>query len=127
MFGNSAQRKILHAADNDLRILHRDANLRLRGLFDTRVAARLIGEPDAETSLAALCHAVCNRDAPPLAAQVPGVELAFARIVDRCLRTDPRARFAAAVRRPPDPESGGAAPRGLRHRGAASSFEPVAG
>lgn len=56
VFADPTRRKILHACDNDLRILQRDANLRLRGLFDTRVAARLLGEPDAGTSLAALCQ-----------------------------------------------------------------------
>ena len=37
-------RKILHGADYDLRVLDRDFGLRVRGLFDTMVAARLAGE-----------------------------------------------------------------------------------
>jgi ribonuclease D len=37
-------RKILHGADYDLRILHRDFGLTIAGLFDTMVAARLTGE-----------------------------------------------------------------------------------
>lgn len=36
--------KIFHGADYDLRVLHRDFGLEIRGLFDTMVAARLVGE-----------------------------------------------------------------------------------
>jgi ribonuclease D len=36
--------KILHGADYDLRALHRDFGLEISGLFDTMVAARLVGE-----------------------------------------------------------------------------------
>lgn len=37
-------RTILHAADYDLRLLQRDHGLEVRGLFDTMIAARLVGE-----------------------------------------------------------------------------------
>jgi ribonuclease D len=37
--------KILHGSDYDLRVLHRDFGLRICGLFDTMIAARLLGEP----------------------------------------------------------------------------------
>jgi ribonuclease D len=37
-------RKILHGADYDTRILGRDFAFRIRGLFDTMIAARLVGE-----------------------------------------------------------------------------------
>ncbi|MFW6199236.1 MAG: ribonuclease D, partial [Gemmatimonadota bacterium] len=36
---------VMHGADFDLRLLDRDLDLRLQGLFDTQVAASLIGEP----------------------------------------------------------------------------------
>ncbi len=37
--------KILHGADYDIRLLSRDFSLRLDGLYDTMIAARLLGEP----------------------------------------------------------------------------------
>lgn len=40
----SERRKILHGADYDVRILHRDFGLEIGSLFDTMVAARLTGE-----------------------------------------------------------------------------------
>lgn len=36
---------VLHDADYDLRLLHRDFGLVVSGLFDTKVAAQLLGEP----------------------------------------------------------------------------------
>ncbi len=36
---------VFHDADYDLRILHRDFGLRVRGLFDTKLAAQFLGEP----------------------------------------------------------------------------------
>jgi ribonuclease D len=43
-FRNRDVRKILHGADYDVRMLYRDCGLIVRGLFDTMVAARLLGE-----------------------------------------------------------------------------------
>lgn len=43
VLANPAQRKILHGADYDLRILDRDFGLRIVNLFDTMVAAQLLG------------------------------------------------------------------------------------
>ncbi len=36
---------VFHDADYDLRILHRDYRFRARNIFDTRIAAQLVGEP----------------------------------------------------------------------------------
>jgi ribonuclease D len=44
--------KIFHGADYDLRMLHKDLGVRVRGLFDTQAAAQVLGEK--QTSLAAL-------------------------------------------------------------------------
>jgi ribonuclease D len=44
VLANPAVRKIFHGSDYDLRLLHRDLDLRVRGLFDTMIAARLVGE-----------------------------------------------------------------------------------
>jgi ribonuclease D len=37
-------RVVMHGADFDIRLLHRDLGIRIRGLFDTQVAAALLGE-----------------------------------------------------------------------------------
>ncbi len=44
VLADASVRKILHGADYDVRILHRDFGLGLSGIFDTMVAARLCGE-----------------------------------------------------------------------------------
>ncbi len=44
VLANPATRKILHGADYDLRLLDRDCGLEIRGLFDTMIASRLVGE-----------------------------------------------------------------------------------
>jgi ribonuclease D len=44
VLADAGVRKILHGADYDLRILHRDFGLTVAGLYDTMVAARLTGE-----------------------------------------------------------------------------------
>ena len=43
-FERSDMRKILHGSDYDVRMLERDFGLTFHGLFDTMVAARLVGE-----------------------------------------------------------------------------------
>jgi len=44
IFRDRGVRKILHGADYDIRMLHRDCGLTVEGLFDTMIAARLVGE-----------------------------------------------------------------------------------
>lgn len=44
-FGDDSVRKILHGADYDIRLLSRDFGLVVLGLYDTMIAARLLGEP----------------------------------------------------------------------------------
>jgi ribonuclease D len=44
VLANPAIRKIFHAADYDLRCLHRDFGIEIRGLFDTMICAQLLGE-----------------------------------------------------------------------------------
>lgn len=46
---------VMHGADYDLRLLERDQGIRVRGLFDTQVAALLLGKP--AVGLAALVEA----------------------------------------------------------------------
>src|SRR5258705_6838529 len=51
--------------------------------------------PHRGDSHAAVCSAVLEAEAPPLAAAAPGIDPRFAAIVDRCLRRDPDRRFAS--------------------------------
>jgi ribonuclease D len=44
LFADPAVEKIFHDADYDVRILDRDASLRISGLFDTQIAAAFLGE-----------------------------------------------------------------------------------
>src|SRR5690606_11948220 len=44
-FASSEHEVILHDADYDLRLLARDHDIRIGGLFDTKLAAQLLGEP----------------------------------------------------------------------------------
>jgi len=44
LLADPGRRKILHGADYDLRMLRRDFGFEVQGLFDTMIAARLVGE-----------------------------------------------------------------------------------
>lgn len=44
VLANRAIRKIFHAADYDIRCLHRDFDFEINGLFDTMIACQLLGE-----------------------------------------------------------------------------------
>ncbi len=52
VFSNRGIRKILHGSDYDIRSLHRDFGIEVSSLFDTQLAARILGA--AETGLASL-------------------------------------------------------------------------
>jgi ribonuclease D len=45
IFASPEHEVILHDADYDLRLLARDYGIRIGGLFDTKLAAQLLGEP----------------------------------------------------------------------------------
>jgi ribonuclease D len=45
VFAEAGREVILHDADYDLRLLARDHDIRIGGLFDTKLAAQLLGEP----------------------------------------------------------------------------------
>ncbi len=53
--------------------------------------------PFRHVPLRELSHAVRTQDARPLAEAVPGVDVDFAAVVDRCLHRAPEERFASAV------------------------------
>ena len=52
VFSSRDIRKILHGSDYDIRSLHRDFKIEVRSLFDTQIAARILGSN--ETGLASL-------------------------------------------------------------------------
>ncbi|MDM7920099.1 MAG: HRDC domain-containing protein [Methanosarcina sp.] len=52
VFSNRSIRKILHGSDYDIRSLYRDFGIEVSSLFDTQIAARLLGA--GETGLASL-------------------------------------------------------------------------
>lgn len=54
LLADSRVEKVFHDADYDLRVLDRDYGFRAKNLFDTRVAAELLGEPSV--GLAGLLH-----------------------------------------------------------------------
>jgi ribonuclease D len=45
LLGDDAQEVVFHDADYDLRLLDRDFNAEVHGLFDTKIAAQFLGEP----------------------------------------------------------------------------------
>jgi len=45
IFANPSIEKIMHAAENDVRVMKRDFDFRFAGLFDTMVAARVLAYP----------------------------------------------------------------------------------
>lgn len=53
--------------------------------------------PHTEPALGELRAAVLHRDAKPLSKAVPGIDPAFATLVDRCLLRDPAARLASSA------------------------------
>ncbi|MBI5481631.1 MAG: SUMF1/EgtB/PvdO family nonheme iron enzyme, partial [Deltaproteobacteria bacterium] len=79
--------------------------------------------PFDATNLPQLMAAVCMSETPALAAAAPGVEPAFAAVVDRCLRRDPAARFASgeelreALEQLTPEARAGAIPKGNPYRG----------
>ncbi len=60
IFFNPAQVKVIHAGDNDIRILKRDYGFSFRNVFDTHRAAALLGRK--ELSLAALIRHYFHAD-----------------------------------------------------------------
>ena len=60
VFSNPAIRKIFHAAEYDLFVLHRHCGLTVRGLFDTMISAQLLGYPSVGLSRIAARHFAVN-------------------------------------------------------------------
>ncbi|GBD32000.1 Ribonuclease D [bacterium HR33] len=54
LLADGSVEKVFHDADYDLRVLNRDYGFSARNIFDTRIAAQLLGEPSV--SLAGLLH-----------------------------------------------------------------------
>jgi ribonuclease D len=59
VLSDPAVEKILHGAANDVRMLDRDAGIRMEGLVDTEIAARLLGLP--RSGLASLASEIAGK------------------------------------------------------------------
>ncbi|GAB4374846.1 MAG: ribonuclease D [Acidobacteriota bacterium] len=62
VFADPRIEKVLHGADYDVRLLARDAGATIAGLFDTDIAARMVGW--SRTGLSALAERILGRSLP---------------------------------------------------------------